>query len=138
MSERSTQSTQPPDWRELRREERREMRGSWHGGPWIGGVVLIALGVIFLLQNFGYPIPENWWALFLLVPAVGAFMSAWSSYQKSGGQITGAVRGGVIGGVLLTLLAGLLYFNIDFGKFWPVVLIVIGASLLFGNPWRRS
>ena len=29
------------------------------GGGWIAGLVLIGLGVLFLLRNFGVPIPEG-------------------------------------------------------------------------------
>lgn len=140
MSDQNPPTTPPPDWRDMRREERgrrREMRGHWHGGPWIGGLFLIALGVAFLLRNFGYPLPDNWWALFLLVPAVAAYWSAWNMYEQSGRQITSGVRGGLIGGTILTLLAIIFFLDIDFGKLWPVILIVIGVSLLAGGSWRR-
>ena len=116
---------------------RREARWTWHGGPWIGGLLLIALGLAFLLRNFGYPLPEHWWALFLLVPAVGAFWSAWTMYEQSGREITSGVRGGLVGGTLLTLLAIVFFFNVDFGKFWPVILIVIGVSVLAGGVRRH-
>ena len=65
-------SDQQPDreWREMRRQERDERHGHvWRpGGSWLVGIILIGLGAIFLAQNFGYPIPHNWWALFLLLP----------------------------------------------------------------------
>ena len=128
------------DWRDMRREERdlrRAGRGNWHGGPWIGGVLLIALGVGFLARNFGYPLPQNWWALFLLLPGLAALSTAWSIYQRNGQQLNGGARSALIGGLILVLLSFLFFFDVNFGKFWPVILIVIGVSVLAGGTWRR-
>jgi hypothetical protein len=131
---------QPPageyrDWREQRRAERwarRQQRWERRGARpygWIGGAVLILLGVAFLLQNMGFPFLENWWALFILLPALGAFGAAWESYQDQS-RLT---RGGMIslsGGLLLTLLAFAFLFGLDVGLFWPVLLIMGGLVLL--------
>jgi hypothetical protein len=110
----------------------------WRHGPWIGGVILIVLGVIFLLQNFGFPLPDNWWAVFILIPAAGAFSSAWSLYERAGRTVTAGVRGAAIGGVILTLLAAAFFFGFDFGKFWPVILIALGVAALAGGVWRKE
>ncbi len=54
--------------------------GTMRDGGWSGswfGFALIAVGVLFLVQNYlGYEL-HNWWALFVLIPAVGFFSSAW-------------------------------------------------------------
>jgi hypothetical protein len=134
------QAPQPgPDWREQRREERRHRREIRWGdnGAWIGGVVLIALGVIFLAQNLGAPLPQNWWAVFILIPAIASFGSAWRTYQRNDRQVTGAVRGGIVGGCILTVLAAALFFGFDWGKYWPVILILLGITALAGGAWRR-
>ena len=129
----------PPDWREQRREERhqrREMR--WKdGGAWIGGGILILLGAVFLAQNLGAPLPRNWWAVFILIPAFASFSSAWSLYRRAGGQMTGGVRGGIVGGCILALLAVSFFFGLDWGRFWPVILILVGAAVMVGGVWRR-
>lgn len=114
--------------RELR-EERRRARASRRGGGWIAGVVLILLGLVFLLQNIGGFSFENWWAIFILIPALGSFASAWNSYQSSGG-FTGAVRGSLVGGFFLTTIALIFLFNISFGLYWPVLLILGGLLIL--------
>ena len=133
----------PHDLREQRREERWQGRQQWReyrwgqNGPWIGGTILIVLGVLFLLQNFGAPLPENWWAIFILIPAAFAFSGAWSIYVKNERKVTAGVRGALISGSILTLLAAMLFFGIDFGKYWPVILILIGVSVIGGGYVRR-
>lgn len=102
----------------------------WSGrNAWIGGVVLVVLGVVFLLQNFDLFDLDNWWALFILIPALGAFATAWSTYRRSG-RWSAAARGEVITGVVLTLLSLAFLFSLDFGSIWPVFLILGGLSLL--------
>ena len=115
--------------RHAMREERRRARTSRAGGGWIAGTVLILLGVVFLLQNIGGFSLQNWWAVFILIPALGSFASAWNSYQTSGG-FTGAVRGPLVGGLILTAIALIFLFNISFGIYWPVLLILGGLLIL--------
>jgi hypothetical protein len=129
----------PPDWREQRRAERmhrREMRWSSGGGAWVGGTILIVLGVLLLLNNLGFYLPRHWWALFLLIPAFGSFASAWSMY-RSAGSATAPVRGAFVGGCILVLLTGLFLIDFEWGKYWPVILILLGVAVLGGSVWRR-
>jgi hypothetical protein len=101
---------EPLDRHEARRqhhEARREFLGGSGGGlTWVAGVILILLGVAFLLQNIGtFSIPlENWWALFILIPALGAFDTARRIYRKSGNQFTASACSSALGGVILTLI----------------------------------
>ncbi len=110
-----------------RRAERRAMRGGSAG--WIGGVILILIGVVFLLQNLTGLSLENWWALFILIPAVGAFANAWNNY-RSNERLTSAGRGSLIGGFVLTFIAAVFLFNLDFGNLWPVFIILAGLAIL--------
>lgn len=129
----------PPDWREQRRAERayrREMRWSSGSGAWVGGTILIVLGVLLLLNNLGFYLPRHWWALFLLIPAFGSFASAWSMYQ-SAGSATAPVRGAFVGGCILVLLTVLFLIDFEWGKYWPVILILLGIAVLGGSVWRR-
>jgi hypothetical protein len=139
-------SNPPPayqDWRTMRRAERdarhaareewraqrRAMSGSWGLGGWIGGLILILLGVIFLLQNLNLFYLANWWALFILIPAVAAFASAWNMYNLAG-RVNAAVRGSLIGGSVLTLIALVFLFNLNWGIVFPLLLILGGVALL--------
>jgi hypothetical protein len=131
--DRTPNAPEPPDQSPAASQEgaREEKSGDiWSGrNGWIGGVVLVVLGLIFLLQNFDFFDLDNWWALFILIPAVGAFATAWSTYQRSG-RWSGAARGEAITGVVLTLVSLAFLFNLDFGSIWPLFLILGGLSLL--------
>jgi hypothetical protein len=131
-------STPPPvyrDWREQRRAERwarREARWQRRASRpygWIGGAILILLGVVLLLQNLNIPFLANWWALFILIPAFLAFVAAWESYRDNGRLTRGGAGSLVVGG-LLTILVLTFLLNLNVGLFWPVLLIVGGLVLL--------
>jgi hypothetical protein len=123
------------DWREQRRAARwahREARWQGHAGRhtgWFGGVLLIVLGVILLLQQLKIPFFANWWALFILIPAFWAFMAAWDTYQDNS-RLTRRAAGSLVVGILLTGLALIFLFNLSSGYFWPALLIVGGLALL--------
>jgi len=119
--------------RAARRQARAQGRGS--GGVWTGdlgggliiGLVLAGIGVVLLLQNFGFlPDQDLWdyWPVIFIVVGVARASTAYS--------VTGRVWGGLvaIGGVLFLLAQlGYIHHNL-FTLFWPVVLIGVGAMLL--------
>ncbi len=136
-----TNATPPPvppppgDWREqrhaermARREARRQMFAGHHYG-WFGGAILILLGVIFLLQNLGFQVLTNWWALFILFPAYWSYVAAWNSYHSNGRMTQGSASSLTVG-VLLTVLTLIFLLNLAFGAVWPILLIAGGCLLL--------
>lgn len=99
---------------------------------WIGGVILIGAGILLLLQNMhitGY-YWHNWWALFILIPAVTAFGKAWDAYQDAGCRPTAQVRSSLIGGIFLCLLSAMFLFSLSWTIFGPAVMMLIGVSLV--------
>jgi hypothetical protein len=120
----------PREARRQRREERRAARGGRNEGAWVGGIVLIILGVVFLLQDTGAFSLENWWALFILIPALGAFGRARSKYQEASGRITAGVRSSLIGGLVLTVVAAAFLFNLKWELLGPVLILLAGIALL--------
>jgi hypothetical protein len=131
-------STPPPvyrDWREQRRAERmarheaRWQRPAWRHSGLLGGAILILLGVVFLLRNLGIPFLDNWWALFILIPAFWFYVGAWDNYQDSG-RFTRRAATSLTMGILFTLLALVFLFGLALGPFWPLLLIVAGLVLL--------
>jgi hypothetical protein len=108
-------------------------------GGLVGALVLIAIGVIFLLQNMGYHLPGNWWALFLFIPAAYTLAGAWRSYRAAGGEVTMAVIGPLLGGLVLLALGLVFLFDldVDWGLVMPIVLILLGAGALARSFLRR-
>jgi len=117
-----------------RMERRAELRSARHAGGlgWLAGLVLITIGVVYLLQNTGYLVPfTNWWALFLLLPAIGSLSAAYGLYRRDGSWA--AAGGSLMGGVFFLFLTAVFLFGFDFGKFWPLLLI-IGGLLVLATP----
>jgi hypothetical protein len=105
-----------------RRSERRE--------PWLIGIILIIIGVVFLIQNLTGIYINNWWALFIMIPALESFSRAWQAMQAADGRLTSTARKSLIGGLVLTTIATILFFNLDWVIFGPILLIVAGAAIL--------
>lgn len=101
-------------------------------GNLVGGVVLIAVGVIFLFANLTDFHLDNWWALFIMIPAVVNFSKAWESYRASG-RFTKQARGSLTGGLILTLVASAFLFSLDWGLIWPLFLVIGGVAVLLGG-----
>jgi len=116
--------------RRRRRAERRAARGTRYGGAWVGGAILILLGIVFLLQNLGSLSLNNWWALFILLPALGALGAAWRTYQSAGGHLTATARGSLIGGLVLTMITAAFLFDLNWGILAPVLIVLAGIGLL--------
>jgi len=123
------------DWQEQPRSEgpaQREVLAHKRSGnvyTWMGGATLILLGSLFMLQNMGFFIHANWWALFFFIPAVGLFAGAWTTCRESG-RLTGGGIASITGGVLLSGFGLAFLCNVDLGLVWPLFLVVGGLALL--------
>ena len=103
------------------------------GGQAVLGAAAVLVGALLLLDNFDILDARmylRFWPLILV--AFGGAKAFSSAYR--GGQIVG----GAIALVGLLLLVRELGFT-SFGLFelWPLILVLIGASLLFGGSSRR-
>ncbi len=128
---------EPVDRHEARRQRRAD---SAQAGTWIMGIILIVLGIGFLLQNMGsYVIPlKNWWALFILLPAVGALERAWHLYTESGQQLTTAATGSLMIGTMFLLITFAFLFDISWTYFGPVLLVLVGLGIVLTNLFGRK
>lgn len=99
-------------------------------GSWIPGLVLVGLGIIFLLNNFlDIQLINNWWALFILIPAIVNLNNAWTRYRQAGRWTESAI-GSLTGGTLILAVALIFLFELSWGMFWPVLLIILGIGIL--------
>ncbi|MFO7664116.1 MAG: DUF5668 domain-containing protein [Chloroflexota bacterium] len=110
-------------------EESRELG---HNKSWVPGLVLIAVGGYFLLRNFTDFELNNWWALFILIPAFGSFGNFWRVYRHEG-RITGDARGSLIGSMILFFIAAVFLFGWSWGAVWPVFLVIAGIGALLSG-----
>ena len=122
---------QPEDYdhhstRLQRTDERRARRS---GSSWVFGAILILLGIFIMLENLTSFKLENWWALFILIPAVGAFGNAWRAYQNDG-RLSGAARASLISGIILTMVTAVFLLNLNWTILGPVLLILAGVGIL--------
>lgn len=127
---------EPLDHREARRQRREQrLADPSRGGSWIAGLILILLGGMFLMRNMGnfnFPL-QNWWALFILIPAVGAFDTAWRTYRHAGNRITAPAGGSFLVGTILTLVTIIFLFNVSWTYFGPALIILAGIGILFNS-----
>jgi hypothetical protein len=132
------------EWRDQRaglRDEKRAhrdaMRDSWPGIPLVG-LAVVAVGLVFLGRNFGMdlPLPDRWWAIFILLPAAAALVSAARFFRMDGG-FSSRVAGATTVGVLMLATALILFLDLDWGKAWPVMVIIVGLGIVVRGYRRR-
>lgn len=97
---------------------------------WIGGAVLIGMGVIFLLQNMEIITLANWWALFLLIPAGINASVVWTSYRQKG-VLDKSARNATIASVIFLILTSAFLFELNWDYIWPTFLILAGVAALW-------
>jgi hypothetical protein len=101
-----------------------------HAGAALGGLILIVLGTTFLLQSLGLLGQHfNWWALFILIPALSSFWAAGLAVVRGGGRFNAAARGSLGGGLIILTVALMFLLSLNWGLWWPLMLIAPGAAI---------
>jgi hypothetical protein len=95
---------------------------------WATGILLILIGFIFLIQNLTTIPFHNWWAVFILIPAVSSFSRAWEIYQAQGYQLTRGVTRSIFTGLLFVTITVVFLFSLDWNLIVPLLLILLGLS----------
>src|SRR5690242_7291799 len=94
---------------------------------------VIALGVLFLLRNLGYAFDffefHNWWAWLILVAAVAPLTRAVELYRVSG-HVDGMVAHHLFVAGAIIVVAVLFLLDLDWGRWWPLFVILGGLSML--------
>jgi hypothetical protein len=106
----------------------------------VPATIVIAIGVLFLLNNLGYPLwfffHGNWWALFILLAAIPPFTRAYETYRAQGKLDAEGIHS-VLAGSAVVLVAGMFLAGLDWTTWWPVFLILGGLFMLVRRPRRR-
>ena len=100
---------------------------------WGTGAVLIVVGIVLVISNVTGFAFNNWWALFMLIPAIFLLGSVWRDYQANG-RLTSGSTGYLIGGLgSLVAAAVFLFDSISWGSIWPIAFVFGGIAVLLSN-----
>ena len=102
-------------------------------GAFVLGLGIFVLGVILILDNFGVvdaSVLAPYWPLLLMVVGVSHLVGP-SSARKVGWGLSWIAVGAII------LLNNLGVIAVGIGALWPVVLVILGANLVFRGARRR-
>lgn len=102
-------------------------------GRLFGPFILILVGLILLFQNLHLVnVHLNWWAAFIFIPVLGSFAAGINAFQKSG-KFNAAVRSSLGSMIVVGTVATMLLFDMDWSRFWPLMLIAPGLSGLING-----
>ena len=112
-----------------------------HCGGLTMGLIVIAIGVFFLLRNFGIILPfmeyHNWWALFILIGAIGPLSYAARRYRARG-KVDGVVLHSLVSAAAVITVALFFLLQLSWNQWWPLFIIYGGLWMLANNWWRNS
>jgi len=111
-----------------------------HWGGLATALIVIAFGVFILLRNFGITLPfmeyHNWWALFILIGAVGPLSYAVRRYQQQQ-KFDGVVLHSLVSAVAVITVALVFLLNLSWNRWWPL-FIVYGGLWMLANNWKHN
>ncbi|KRE89537.1 hypothetical protein ASG87_04215 [Frateuria sp. Soil773] len=112
---------------------RDERQARLHGYNVIPALVVIAIGLLFLLNNFDIRLPflhlENWWAYFILIGAAAPVSTAVRRYRRVGG-IDAAVLHSLLAAAAIVIVALMFILQLSWARWWPLFVIYGGLCML--------
>lgn len=97
----------------------------------IWGIILVIVGIIMIMnQVFGYDINlffSGWWTIFIIIPCLVNLINPLENDKMA------SLIGLLIGICLLFVCQDIISFNIIWKLFIPVILVILGLSLIFKN-----
>lgn len=109
-------------------------------GGWVMGIVVIAIGILFLLHNFGLRLAflqySHWWAVLILLCAIGPLSLAYKHYRtirridaNTAHHLTSAAAILTIGFIFL--------LDLRWDRWWPLFVIYGGLWMLIRRTYPR-
>ncbi|HJP98617.1 MAG TPA: hypothetical protein VJ862_08660 [Rhodanobacteraceae bacterium] len=96
-------------------------------------VAIIAIGVLFLLNNLGYNLAfldqGNWWAVLILLAALAPLTRAWEIHRARG-RADAEVVHSILCGAAVALVGVMFLLELDWGTWWPLFVILGGLFAL--------
>lgn len=103
---------------------------------WVG-ITFILIGLFLILKIAGVASLHNWWALFIFIPAAGSFGCAVTNYRRTR-RFTRSVAGSIGGGLMITTVALIFLLGLNWGRVWPVFIVLAGLAILLGAVARHD
>lgn len=109
-------------------------------GGLVAGLVVVAIGVVFLLNNFGVSLGfmeyQNWWAVFILIGAAGPLTHAVRRYRARG-SMDGVILHSLVSAAAIITVALIFLFDLSWNLWWPL-FVIFGGLWMFANNWKRD
>jgi hypothetical protein len=110
-----------------RTEGKSKKNSNWSGS------FLVGLGVILFVLNGLRISMENWWALFILLPAFALFYGGHVIRRKGNGRLPFLARFNFALGLIIAVVAVMFLINLDWSLWWPLMLVTPGLSMLIAG-----
>ena len=95
-----------------------------------GGLSLLLLGgALFLLSVLQVSL-DNWWALFILMPALVLFGIGRAIPRGENGRFSLPSRLFFASGLVVLVVAVMFLLNLDWSVWWPLMIVAPGAALM--------
>jgi hypothetical protein len=97
----------------------------------VPGLILIALGIWFLADSLGLPLPGlgQLWPLFPLVSGLAFLAQYFLGGRRDEGLVFTGIGGALIGAFFLSITLGPLDWG-DLGRLWPIFPLIGGLAFL--------
>ena len=108
-------------------------KGYGQGARLVPALVVIAAGMVFLLDNLGVDLAvvhlQNWWAWLILVAAISPLSRAWQHYRRTG-AVDAMVANSLFAAGAIAMVAMIFILEMSWAQWWPVFVIYGGLSML--------
>ncbi len=119
----------------------RESRSYRYGDRVIPALLVIAVGVFFLLGNFGVDLGfldfHNWWAWFILLAAIAPLSQALQRYRRVG-TFDGVVLRSLLSATAIAMVALMFILELSWARWWPIFVIYGGLCMLTRGPKTKT
>lgn len=97
-----------------------------------GGLFLIFIGLVYFLPTTGIIEWGSIWIFFAILPAFWVAYGGWRQYQEQG-YLSRQTIVGLMWGLFPFAFIGLIFSGVDVGRLWPLVLVLVGISIMIGG-----
>lgn len=103
-----------------------------HSSGWVFGLVIVFIGALLLARNLGINLTifeyDNWWAIFILLAALGPLSRALRLLVQGGWSMN--VANALVSTGAIVMLGLILLWDLSIWVWWPVFLIVGGLYMI--------